>query len=309
MLRARKTPNGVAARAILRSGNGHKYWSDFSQEKQDEIEKIAEEIHQLIFEPKLRNPIKTLDVPIVGNLSTSEKLEVILEFVNIVNGIEVDDQLGDDATGDKTVELLKSCRRVAQRINSNHPSSLGLHPIVYFYTNTGKPKIGSFYGVVTFILHLEKTKSFSKLSKFRKDFEWIIWQDDMVPQIVSKSSAVKARDKVKDFYLKIIDKLFQRIDKKNVIKEIVAEKYFGSLKSKTKDNTSEIQSKEFSRETKAAAYIREALPGSPRCKICGGYLPCRVNSIDHKKRKADGGLGTLDNAQLTHPYCNTTFKN
>ncbi len=32
-------------------------------------------------------------------------------------------------------------------------------------------------------------------------------------------------------------------------------------------------------------------------------------SIDHKIRKEDGGLGNLDNAQLTHLYCNTTFKN
>jgi Protein of unknown function DUF262/HNH endonuclease len=62
-------------------------------------------------------------------------------------------------------------------------------------------------------------------------------------------------------------------------------------------------------QTKSAAFIRDALPGSPRCKICGGYLPGHVSSIDHIKRKADGGLGTLDNAQLTHPYCNTTFKN
>ncbi|MBD6616354.1 DUF262 domain-containing protein [Komarekiella sp. 'clone 1'] len=310
LLKARKTPNGVAARAIMRSGNGHKYWSDFSQDKQDEIEQLAQDIHQLLFEPKLKNPIKTLDVPLVGNLSTAEKLEVILEFVNMVNGIEIDDQLGDDPTGDKTVELLKSCKKVVQRINSNHPSSLGLHPIIYVYTSAGKPKIGSFYGIVTFILHLEKAKYFTNFIEVRKDFEWVIWQDDMVPQIVIKNgNAVKARGKVKDFYIKIIDKLSQEIDKKNVIKDIIAEKYFGSLKARTKGNTNETESKEFSRETKAAAFIRDALPGSPRCKICGGYLPSRLNSIDHIKRKADGGLGTLDNAQLTHPYCNTTFKN
>jgi hypothetical protein len=47
LLQARKTPNGVAARAIMRSGSGHKYWSDFPQEKQDEIENLAQEIHQL----------------------------------------------------------------------------------------------------------------------------------------------------------------------------------------------------------------------------------------------------------------------
>jgi hypothetical protein len=310
LLLARKTPNGVAARAIMRSGNGHKYWSDFSQEKQDEIEQLAQEIHQLLFEPKLKNPIKTLDIPIVGSLSVPEKLEVILEFVNMVNSIEFDEQLGDDPTGEKTVELLRNCKKVTQRINSNHPSSLGLHPIIYFYTSAGKSKIGSFYGIVTLILHLEKHKYFSKFIEVRKDFEWVIWQDDMVPQIVSKNgNALKAREKVKDFYMKVIEKLLQRIDKKNVIKEIIAEKGFGSLKTKTKSNTSETETKEFSRETKAAAFIRDALPGSPRCKICGGYLPSRLNSIDHIKRKADGGLGTLDNAQLTHSYCNTTFKN
>lgn len=309
LLKARKTPNGVAARAIMRSGSGHKYWSNFSPEKQENIEQLAQEIHQLIFEPKLNNPIKTLDVPIVGNLSFSEKLELILEFINIVNNIEEDNQLGNDSTGDKTVKLLKNCKKVALRINSKDPSSLGLHPIIYFYTSAGKPKIGSFYGVVSFMLDLEKNKYFSNFIQVRKDFEWVIWQDDMVPQIVSKSSAVKARGSVKNFYREIIDKLSQGVDKKNVIKEIVAEKTFGSLKRKTKGNTSETESKEFSRETKSAAYIRDALPGSPRCKICGGYLPSGFSSIDHKIRKADGGLGTLQNAQLTHPYCNTTFKN
>ena len=309
LLQARKTPNGVAARAIMRSGSGHKYWSEFSEGKQTEIEKIAQEIHQLIFEPKLKNPIKTLDVPIVGNLAASEKLELILEFVNIVNGIEVDNQLGDDLTGDETVKLLRKCRKIAQRINSKDPSSLGLHPIVYFYTSDGKSKIGSFYGVLALILALEKTKSFPKFIKVRKDFEWVIWQDDMIPQIVRSSSAVKAREKVKDFFLEIINKLSEGVDKKNVMKEIISEKSFGSLKSKTKGNTNETESKVFSRETKSAAFIRDALTKVPRCKICNGYLHSHSISIDHIIRKADGGLGTLDNAQLTHPYCNSTVKN
>lgn len=308
LLQARKTPNGVAARAIMRSGSGHKYWSEFSEEKQEQIEKLAQEIHQLIFEPKLKNPIKTLDVPIVGVLA-SEKLELILEFINIVNGIEEDKQLGDDSTGDKTVQLLRNCKKVAQRINSKDPSSLGLHPIVYFYTSTGKSKIGSFYGVVTLMMALEKTKSFSKFIKVRKDFEWVIWQDDMIPQIVSKSSAFKAREKVKDFFIEVINKLSEGVDKKKVMKEIVSEKSFGSLKYKTKSNNNETETQVFSRETKSAAYIREALAASLRCKICDGYLPSSFNSIDHKVRKADGGLGTLNNAQLTHPYCNTTYKN
>ncbi len=198
LLLARKTPNGVAARAIVRSGNGHKYWSEFSEEKQDEIETVAQEIHELIFQPKLSNPIKTLDVPIVGNLSSSDKLELILEFINIVNNISTDNQLGEDSTGDKTIELLKQCKKVAQRINSKNPSSLGLHPVVYFYTQQGKPKIGSFYGVVSLVLYLHNNKLWSKLIKVRKDFEWVIWNYDMVPQLVAKKSdALQAQELVK----------------------------------------------------------------------------------------------------------------
>ncbi|QIR37432.1 DUF262 domain-containing protein [Tolypothrix sp. PCC 7910] len=312
LLKARTKPNGVAARAIMRSGNGHKYWSDFSSEKQENIEKLAQEIHQMLFEPKLKNPIKITDVPVVGNLSTSQRHEFILEFVNIVNGIDSDHEidLEDDLTGEKTIKVLINCRKILQIINSNHPSSLGIHPLIYFYTSDGRYRVGSFYGVVTLILELESNKSYSKLIKVRKDFEWIIWQyDDIVPQIVSKSSAVKARKKVKDFYLQVIEKLLQGVDKKSVVKEIVEEKICGSLKIKSKSNTNIVQSKTFSRETKTAAFIREALPKIQRCKICGGFLHSHSISIDHKIRKADGGLGNLENAQLTHLYCNTTFKN
>ncbi|MBD2251683.1 HNH endonuclease family protein [Nostoc parmelioides] len=312
LLKARKKANGVASRAIMRSGNGHKYWSDFSQEKQKKIEELAQEIHQIIFEPKLENPIKTTDVPLVGNISTFQKNELILEFVNIVNDIEAEKELDleDDSTGDKTIKFLINCRKIARRINSNHPSSLGLHPLIYFYTRDGRYRVGSFYGAVSLILHLEKTKSYDKFIKCRKNFELLIWQhDDIVPQIVSKSSVVKARAKVKDFYLAIIEKLTQDVEKKNIVKDIIVEGNFGSIKTKPKVNPTDNQNKTFSRETKAATFIRDALPKVIRCKICGGYLHSNSISIDHKIRKEDGGLGKLDNAQLTHPYCNTTFKN
>ena len=309
LLKARKTPNRIAARAIMRSGNGHKYWSNFSQDNQEKVEEISKEIHELIFKPKLKNPIKTLDVPIVGNLSASQKLEVILEFVNIVNGIEEDDQLGEDATGEKTIKLLNKCRKIAQIINSKESDSLGLHPIIYFYTGFGKPKIGSFYGVVSLILYfLEKTNYFYKFTDVRQDFELIIWQDDMIPEIVRKSNALESHKKVRNFYLEIINKLLNGVDNQNVIEEIIAEKKFGTLNRKTKPNPRDTQGKKFPRETKTAAYIRDALSSGLQCKICGGYLHSHSISIDHIKRRADGGDASLENAQLTHPYCNTAYK-
>uniref|UniRef100_UPI003F2643DF HNH endonuclease signature motif containing protein n=1 Tax=Rhizobium sp. F40D2 TaxID=3453141 RepID=UPI003F2643DF len=59
---------------------------------------------------------------------------------------------------------------------------------------------------------------------------------------------------------------------------------------------------------KSGIVIRELLAKSPRCSICTGVVPRQAISIDHNERRQDGGAASVDNAQLTHPYCNTGFK-
>lgn len=60
----------------------------------------------------------------------------------------------------------------------------------------------------------------------------------------------------------------------------------------------------------AIEFIRTlAYKKAPRCAICGGLLHTHSISIDHIQRKRDGGLGCVENGQLTHPYCNTGVKN
>lgn len=131
-----------------------------------------------------------------------------------------------------------------------------------------------------------------------------------MPQIVRKyRTAIDGAKYARDYYLKIIDELLQGTDESSVIKIIIANKDFSYLKVETINDNINPKSKEFSRETKSAAFIREFLSGVSKCKICGGYLHINSISVDHIKRKADGGLGNLENAQLTHPYCNTTLKN
>jgi len=50
-------------------------------------------------------------------------------------------------------------------------------------------------------------------------------------------------------------------------------------------------------------------PGIARPRGGTGALTQALVKLVTIKRKADGGLGSLENAQLTHPYCNTTIKN
>lgn len=172
LLESRRKPNSIGARAIIRSGKGNKYWSSFSDEIQNQIQQIAEEINQILFEPKLQTPIKTLDVPLAGKLYSNQTLPLILDFINIVNNIDFNNKgLNDDTTGETTIELLNKTRRVAYKLNSNHPSSLGLHPIVYFYSKQGRYKTVSFLAMVDFLIDLDQKKKLNSFIKVRKEFE------------------------------------------------------------------------------------------------------------------------------------------
>lgn len=66
LLRNRRKPTSIAARAIIRAGKGHRYWSGFCPETATEIETTAKGLHAILFEPEIQRPIKTLDLPLGG---------------------------------------------------------------------------------------------------------------------------------------------------------------------------------------------------------------------------------------------------
>jgi 5-methylcytosine-specific restriction endonuclease McrA len=92
-----------------------------------------------------------------------------------------------------------------------------------------------------------------------------------------------------------------------IIEKLKADKDFWFLTPDERIPTT--SSSLFSKETKSATFLRDAIAGAPRCKICNCLLHFNSIQIDHIVRKQDGGLGVLENAQLSHPYCNSTVKN
>ncbi len=69
------------------------------------------------------------------------------------------------------------------------------------------------------------------------------------------------------------------------------------------------QHSDFNSNTKSEIFITSALKSAPKCRICNGFIHVNSITIDHVQRKEDGGLGNSENGQLSHPYCNTTYKN
>ncbi len=309
LLKTRRYPNSITARAIIRGGKGHKYWSQFESTIQNEIQKLAEDINNVLFNPKLNTPIRTLDIPIGGKLYAASTLPLILDFVNIANEITSKTQLEDDKDGLETIKYLKKTLKIANLINSNHPSSLGLHPVIFFYSKDGRHKTALFYSIVHFVMDIEKRKKLNDFVKTRVNIESIVWNYDYLIQQINRKyrSAQASYIQISTFLKRCMELLLEGNTVIDSIKILISKEYdYLTIDNQEFEETS---SSDFNTNRKSAVYIKDAIESAPRCKICNGLIHKNSISIDHKERKEDGGLGRIDNGQITHPYCNTGYKN
>ena len=316
MLSNRMKPIAVAARAIIRAGMGHKYWSRFSEPIALEIESLAKKIHQTLFQPDYETPVKTLDLPLGGSSGVRAALQVLLEFILAAvrnqNGEpkSMKDQV-DDLDGTATKTVLSETLHLAARISGNERGSLGLHPAIYFYGPTGRHQSQMFLGVALLIsrklMNNDKT-FFARFATVRSRLEnTLIYHKDLIATILQKTiSKVRAST-----YADLIDglvKLYANDPSYNATDaEIVS---LTGLTGKIVTGPERTQGAEFSDDVKSAAFIKGAIKSAMKCAVCDGYLdPAKSISYDHKKEKSTGGLGDETNLQLTHPYCNQAVKN
>lgn len=104
---------------------------------QAKIEEFAGKLYGILFEPEVCSPIKTLDIPLGGSVSSVDALSLLVEFLAISasNGPEIRtiDNYDDDDSGEASIAVLRRALEIANRITGNGPESLGLHPAIYFY--------------------------------------------------------------------------------------------------------------------------------------------------------------------------------
>ena len=116
---------------------------------------------------------------------------------------------------------------------------------------------------------------------------------------------------IKDYFehlLDIIDKdPTTTID--NVIATLKDHSEFKFLQTEIVENDIMSVKGNFSRGRKQQIKLHTYVASIPKCPICGGYMDTNSISVDHICRKQDGGTNALENGQVTHLYCNTTYKN
>lgn len=306
LLQKRKNPNCIAARSIMRAGKGHKYWHNFSKEYQESIEKIADSVNKLLFEPVIRRPIKTLDIPICDK--NNNLLTLIFDYVTFVEDHVTEEK---DLTGDETIKCLRKAEKVAQLFSSTTPGSYGMHPIIYCYSNKGNFRPASFYGAIEFIKVLNDTpKILNQFIKHRSFFEEFIFKNDGIVQriIDTYRRGIQSAKHIANYYITVLNALELGKTPSQIIDNMAGDSKYKKFVSGILADT-EVSSSDFNTNNKSEVFIRQAYANAPRCAICGGILHTHSITIDHIQRKRDGGLGKADNGQLAHPYCNTGVKN
>lgn len=314
LLRNRRRPVAVAARAVIRAGKGHRYWSGFEEGPAAAVEKAAHALHEVLFEPEAKRVVKTLNLPLGGSKGVRTALEILIEFILIANRNQQGeprqlDGYPDDETGESTLNVLKSALRLAGWMTGNDRGSLGLHPAVYFYGPTGVHSSPMFMGTVALIarrLANNDTAYFRKFTKVRSALEELLrTRKELFATILQKHISTKRTEAYSSLLAAIIDALD---DGEEISDDWLVNA--AGLGGKILSGSGGVGGSAFSDETKSAAFIAVALESALRCEECKGYLdPEKSISYDHNQRRRDGGKGTVENLRFMHPYCNQAVKN
>lgn len=313
LLRERRNPVAISARSIVRAGTGHKYWSRFDEDIKISIEKSALELHNLLFQPEINEPIKTLDLPLGGKSSPIGALNILMDFVTMA-GREQNTAAENwsinkpDVDGSATVRALNQCTRIIRRITGNDAASLGLHPAVYFYNHRGKHSDYLFLSIVrVFSRKIQSNdkdffKKFTKCRNLLEDF--LIENKALINQSIVQIGSTQRVERLSGMFEGLVENFLNNgeLGTNELLKLL-------GLQGKLVASELEGAAKNFTNEAKSAIYLRESLDRALICPICKGRIDVRKSaSYDHIMRKSDGGVGNANNGQITHPYCNTSIK-
>ncbi len=306
LIRGRKRPDVIAARAIVKRGVGYIQGGRFDEATLNEIKSQAEKINNLLFAPELSYPIKSLDLPVGGAVYSGPALKMVHDLVELSVG-KIREE--DDVEGKRTLEFLRSTKNTLELICSNQPKSIGLHPGIYFYSWTGKHQPILLLTVSEIIVELRNAKKLDSFIQRRSRLEsFLINHRTLLNQIVRKfGTKDSGRQHLKHFYQVILDALGDGKAEEEIVTLLTNHKEFTYLQP-SESPYSGVSPTRYSAQIKSGLIISELVPKAPRCAICQGLVPHQAISIDHKVRRTDGGKSNLENLQLAHGYCNSGIK-
>lgn len=321
ILQSRTSPNAIASRCIVRGGRGHKYWAAFNADLQEKVETLGAKIHDDLYKPPHKQPVTSADQPIAGQGYNS--LPFVFDLVSICNDLpmpktasemKIGEALPPDLDGSSTLDMMRRVDRRIELVSTNAPGSLGFHPLVYYYAKSGNFLPSAFLASLEFSQKLDKENRKRDFTAVRRKFEdYIFDHKNFVTLTASRlGSGSRSLTRITELYWKIFIGFHNGKDGEAILKELTAQPDFVHLRA------ADIPSPNAdlppgqsgaSRQSKSAAFIREAMKGVVRCPICDGAVHTNSVTFDHSERRRDGGNNHSGNLKPAHPYCNSAVKN
>lgn len=314
ILSSRHSATALAARAVLRAGTGHNYWDKFSTETQERIEALGGEVYRLLFQPNLSLPVKTLDVPMAGQGYGPHVLPFLFDLVNLANDVAIPDSsnkrvvadaLPADPDGSETTRFLTTLRAILWRLCSTHASSLGLHPALYFYSANGTFQPTA---LLSFVALFKKygTPEYKQFTAVREKFEEFLMSHRSITEAVRQlGSGSRSRPRVLAFYTALLDELHKGKSPAEARAILAANEQYAFLFADVVGPDA-VRGGAFTRQTKGAVYLRDAMPTALKCPTCGGRVHRNGMQTGHIEHKREGGASEVDNGMIQHPFCNST---
>jgi len=177
---------------------------------------------------------------------------------------------------------------------------------VYCYGATGRFLPTAFFAAIEFVQDLLLRRKFDKFTEGRERFEeFLIGHRHYVNQIAGSYGAqLRGAPATKAMYDIILNNV--ELDDADITARLQAEPLVAFVRDITDEDRQ--YGRNFSKDTRNTIYLRAALEKELRCEICHARIRAKTITMDHKDRKEDGGMGTPDNGQIAHPYCNDGYK-
>ncbi|EDP66763.1 hypothetical protein BAL199_16918 [alpha proteobacterium BAL199] len=226
---------------------------------------------------------------------------------------ELREQLPSDEDGDSTIAYLKAVQRRIARITGDSPGSLGVHPVVYFYTRSGTFQPTAFLAISNVLESLATRKKLNDFTRVREGFEsFLVARKEAMSLLIHKfGSGGRSLPWLQVYYDRILEGLWSGKSAVDIQSAFANDLNFTFLTVPRPSGVREASAKTkhaFSSGTKTAAFFAAALPNGTRCGVCGGLVHKNSVHFDHKIPVRDGGAGDMSNAQVAHPYCDSTYK-
>lgn len=341
LIQNRNSSFGRTVMSIANIKSAQHYWpSDQSpdetnceplKEKVDDILTNITAIHETLLKPEYRTPIRSLQQPFLVASEGDQKAFYLAQLLTIVAGgkghePETDELLKRD-TNKSVEDIIDNGRKLTEDTIDvlNHlwtafpdaaapNQSLALVSPVYFYTNAGRPVRGLLYGFIYWMFGGdERTIRERKriFSSYRGVFEqvYIESKEDIVSGFSRNiGSGSDITVPVARYFNKLLNLLIDHVG--DIYSSPFLQAYaevLNDLKGKKARATTShtVRSRIFSPQQRSISLLSSLLTSAVRCEICGGILdPTGPIQHDHIQRVSEGGMTSLSNQRIVHPFCN-----